>query len=170
MKDWIYGIVENLLYNNLVEDEELEHIEDEELDRRIQKVCDCLIDDGDLETEIVRLIEENAEWYYYHEAKNKYVTEVNIDDSYKEMEVADEWGVAYVWAGKFGAEYNYCTDGENNYSAIYMMEMANDGQWYTITDNYKHYEINWDSETWKRELEIEMVNFVKENTLSLGEH
>jgi hypothetical protein len=71
MNNWIYGIIENLLYNNLVEDEDLENISEKELDNLIKKTYNYIVDDSDLETELVRLIEECGEWHYYHNVKEK---------------------------------------------------------------------------------------------------
>lgn len=71
MNNWIYGIIENLLYNNNVEDKDLENISEKELDNLVEKTYNCIINDGDLENEIVHLIEDGAEWYYYHVVKDR---------------------------------------------------------------------------------------------------
>lgn len=71
MNNWIYGVIENLLYNNNVEDEDLENISEKELDNLVKKTYNCIVNDGDLENEIIHLIEESAEWYYYHIVKDR---------------------------------------------------------------------------------------------------
>ena len=70
MKSWVYMIIENMFYSPTFKDEEFENMSDEEINDKIQKVCDLVIADGDLENEIDNLISESAEWYYYHCVKN----------------------------------------------------------------------------------------------------
>ena len=53
---------------------------------------------------------------------DKFEFELNMDDSYKNCETIDEWGMATIWAEDYGAEYNLCLQNGDNYSAIYFME------------------------------------------------
>lgn len=93
------------------------------------------------------------------ELKNSplYSYEINICEEYKDLET-DEWGCAFAWYGdNLGVEYNFCIDNGTNYCAIYKMEI-NDKTDYMETDytTYNHYEINFDDENWKRDLEDAM--------------
>lgn len=87
--------------------------------------------------------------------------ELNMDDSYKNYETIDEWGMAVVWAGYYGAEYNFCLEDGDNYSAIYFMEYDEEtGNWETDSNCFKHYEIDFNNPNWKLELKEAMYNFV----------
>ena len=87
--------------------------------------------------------------------------ELNMDDSYKNCENIDEWGMALVWAGYYGAEYNLCLEDGDNYSAIYFMEYNEEtNNWETDSNCFKHYEIDFDNPNWKLELKETMYNFV----------
>ncbi len=87
--------------------------------------------------------------------------ELNMDDSYKNYEIIDEWGMAVVWAGYYGAEYNFCIEKGNNYSAIYFMEYNDETDyWETEYDCFEHYEIDFNNPNWKLELKEAMYNFV----------
>lgn len=68
--------------------------------------------------------------------------ELNMDESYRNVDYIDEWGMAYVWNGKYGAEYNYCIEGTENLCAIYFMCEDDKGEWHTDSDRYVHYEID----------------------------
>lgn len=92
---------------------------------------------------------------------NKFEFELNMDDSYKNCENIDEWGMAVVWAGYYGAEYNLCLEDGDNYSAIYFMEYNNEtNYWETEYDCFKHYEIDFNNPNWKLELKEAMYNFI----------
>ena len=87
--------------------------------------------------------------------------ELNMDDSYKNYETIDEWGMAVVWAGYYRAEYNFCLEDGDNYSAIYFMEYDEEtGNWETDSNCFKHYEIDFNNPNWKLELKEAMYNFV----------
>lgn len=84
-----------------------------------------------------------------------YEFELNMSKEYQKKKVWDEWGMAYVFSGKLGAEYNYYVD--VNYkqdgteeridaSAIYLMWEEDNGFWETDVDCFEHYEIEWDKE------------------------
>lgn len=92
---------------------------------------------------------------------NKFEFELNMDDSYKNCENIDEWGMAVVWAGYYGAEYNLCLEDGDNYSAIYFMEYNDEtDNWETEYDCFKHYEIDFNNPNWKLELKEAMYNFI----------
>lgn len=92
---------------------------------------------------------------------NKFEFELNMDDSYKNCENIDEWGMAVVWAGYYGAEYNLCLEDGDNYSAIYFMEYNDETDyWETEYDCFKHYEIDFNNPNWKLELKEAMYNFI----------
>lgn len=104
-------------------------------------------------------------------ADKEYEFELNMSKEYQKKEVWDEWGMAYVFGDKFGAEYNYYVD--VNYkqdgteeridaSAIYLMWEEDNGFWETDVDCFEHYEIEWDKEDWAERLKNKMIEFVKE--------
>lgn len=88
--------------------------------------------------------------------KEKYHYELNMDDSYAEPGVYDEWGAAMVWNkhGK-GAEYNFYFDGKSECSAIYKMDEDS-----TDPTTYEHYEIDFTMEDWKDRLINAMIGCV----------
>ena len=69
MNDWIYGMIENYIYNNYIEDEELDELSIDELDKIVKKIYNCILDDVDLENDIKSVVQDGAEWYYSHEIK-----------------------------------------------------------------------------------------------------
>lgn len=90
-----------------------------------------------------------------------YKFELNMDDSYKQYTDIDEWGMAVVWAGYYGAEYNFCIEEGDNYSAIYYMEYnEKTDYWDTDYNCFEHYEINFNDFNWKKDLEKAMYNFI----------
>lgn len=92
---------------------------------------------------------------------NKFEFELNMDDSYKNCENIDEWGMAVVWAGYYGAEYNLCLEDGDNYSAIYFMEYNDETDyWETEYDCFKHYEIDFNNPNWKLDLKEAMYDFI----------
>lgn len=92
---------------------------------------------------------------------NKYKFELNMDDSYKQYTDIDEWGMAVIDFGTYGAEYNFCIEEGDNYSAIYYMEYNEEtGYWDTDYNYFEHYEINFNNPNWKLELKEAMYNFV----------
>lgn len=87
--------------------------------------------------------------------------ELNMDDGYKQYTDIDEWGMAVIDFGTYGAEYNFCIEEGNNYSAIYYMEYNEEtGYWNTDYNCFEHYEINFNDSNWKKDLEKAMYNFV----------
>ncbi len=92
---------------------------------------------------------------------NNFEFELNMDDSYKNCETIDEWGMAMVWAGDYGAEYNLCLQDGDNYSAIYFMKYDDETDyWDTDCSCFEHYEIDFNNPNWKLELKETMYNFV----------
>lgn len=92
---------------------------------------------------------------------NKYKFELNMDNSYKKYIDIDEWGTAVIDFGTYGAEYNFCIEEGNNYSAIYYMEYnPNTSYWNTDYNCFEHYEINFNNSNWKKDLEKAMYNFI----------
>ena len=71
----------------------------------------------------------------------------------KTLENADEWGVAELWFGNKGVEYNYCIDDGENCSAIYKTEI-NEKNGYRETDysSFIHYEVDFNDMNWKTDL------------------
>lgn len=93
-----------------------------------------------------------------------YKFELNMDDSYKQYTDIDEWGMAVIDFGTYGAEYNFCIEEGDNYSAIYYMEYnEKTGYWDTDYNCFEHYEINFNDFNWKKDLEKAMYNFVIDN-------
>lgn len=90
--------------------------------------------------------------------REDYSFECNMSEEYKTYESHDEWGCACVWIGEDkGAEYNFCFDGGNSCCAIYKMEMNHEtGYMETDYSIFVHYDIEWDKENWKEELEDAM--------------
>ena len=93
---------------------------------------------------------------------NKYKFELNMNNSYKKYIDIDEWGTAVIDFGTYGAEYNFCIEEGNNYSAIYYMEYNEEtGYWDTDYNCcFEHYEINFNDFNWKKDLEKAMYNFI----------
>lgn len=86
---------------------------------------------------------------------------LSMDDSYKQYTDIDEWGMAVIDFGTYGAEYNFCIEEGDNYSAIYYMEYnEKTGYWDTDYNCFEHYEINFNDFNWKKDLEKAMYNFV----------
>lgn len=94
------------------------------------------------------------------ELKNSigYSFECNMTEEYESYEIYDEWGCAYVWfGGNRGAEYNFCIDELDNYSAFYKMELnEKTGYMETDYDSNIHYEIDFNESNWKEKLENAM--------------
>lgn len=92
---------------------------------------------------------------------NGYEFECNMSDEYKDYDICDEWGCAFVWLGNIGAEYNFCIDinRENKeiYTAcaIYKIEFDNNYM-KTNYDIFVHYDIDFNKSNWKEELENAM--------------
>lgn len=85
-----------------------------------------------------------------------YEFECNMNEEYKDIQI-DEWGCAFVWLDDIGVEYNFCIDGDTNSCAIYKTEINADTTYMeTDYDKYIHYEIDFDNENWKQELENAM--------------
>ncbi len=90
-----------------------------------------------------------------------YEFRLNMDDSYKQYTDIDEWEMAVVWVGYYGAEYNFCLQNGDDYSAIYFMEYNDETDyWETEYDCFEHYEIDFNNPNWKLELKEAMYNFV----------
>lgn len=89
---------------------------------------------------------------------NAYEFECNMSKEYKAYENHDEWGCAFVWLGEnIGVEYNFSIDECESFCAIYKIEFNNDTD-YMETDynTYIHYNIDFDNDNWKEELENAM--------------
>ena len=86
---------------------------------------------------------------------------INMDESYKNYSDIDEWEMAVVWVGRYGAEYNFCLENGDNYSAIYFMKYNDETDyWDTDHDCFKHYEIDFNNPNWEKDLEKAMYDFV----------
>ncbi len=98
----------------------------------------------------------------------KYDFEINMSEEFKDLSCCDEWGCAYFWSHKLGAEYNYCIDGDDDYSAIYLMYIEDD---LCSTDHncYVPYHIDWNDEQWEWNLQVEMISFVRVEKHRMGE-
>lgn len=68
-KNWVNSVVQNYLCS-LIFDNNPDADMKKEYDK-IERVCLNVINDGDLENEIINLIEESAEWYYNHLEEEK---------------------------------------------------------------------------------------------------
>ena len=44
-------------------------------------------------------------------------------DDRKNEDCCDYWGAGFAWYKNYGVEYNFCVDGEENASAIYLMQI-----------------------------------------------
>lgn len=67
-----------------------------------------------------------------------------------DCENEDYWGAGFAWYKNYGVEYNFCVDGEENASAIYLMRYnPNMDYMETDHDKYIHYEINFEEKDWK---------------------
>lgn len=88
-----------------------------------------------------------------------YKFECKLTKEYKDNKY-DEWGCAFVWLGNMGAEYNFCIDNSTNkminQCAIYKTEIDSDNYIETDYTTFVHYEIDFDNENWKEELENAM--------------
>ena len=63
-KNWVNSVVQNYLCSLIFDNNPDADMKKEY--EKIEKVCLEVINDGNLEREIVNLIEESAEWYYNH--------------------------------------------------------------------------------------------------------
>ena len=71
-------------------------------------------------------------------------------DDRKNEDCCDYWGAGFAWYKNYGVEYNFCVDGEENASAIYLMRYnPNMDYMETDHDKYIHYEINFEEKDWK---------------------
>lgn len=67
-----------------------------------------------------------------------------------DCENEDYWGAGFAWYKSYGVEYNFCVDGEENASAIYLMRYNSEiDDMETDHDKYIHYEINFEEKDWK---------------------
>ena len=99
--------------------------------------------------------------------KKTYNFWLNMNDSYKYETSIDEWGCASLalLGSDYGCEYNYCIDGDDDLSAIYLYRYNPKYDDYeTDTSCYRAYSIEWDKEDWKQRLMVEMTNFLEDNT------
>ena len=95
-----------------------------------------------------------------------YEFECNMTEEYKNYNVHDEWGCAFVWFGEIvGAEYNFCVDAdyktEEFYTAcaIYKTVFNKETEYMeTDYDTFIHYDIDFNNDNWKKELEDAMCN------------
>lgn len=94
--------------------------------------------------------------------KDGYEFECNMSEEYKNYDNHDEWGCAFVWIeDNIGAEYNFAIETYNDEvykpCAIYKMEFnAENDYWETDYGTFNHYEIDFDNENWREELEDAM--------------
>lgn len=71
-------------------------------------------------------------------------------DDRKNEDCCDYWGAGFAWYKNYGVEYNFCVDGEENASAIYLMRYnPNMDYMETDHDKYIHYEIIFEEKDWK---------------------
>ena len=86
-----------------------------------------------------------------------YEFELNMDESYADIENIDEWGSAFLQGENGGGvEYNFCKDSNDDCSAIYYFEQDEE----YLSTNYDedvHYEIDFNNENWEQELIDAMV-------------
>lgn len=67
-----------------------------------------------------------------------------------DCENEDYWGAGFAWYKSYGVEYNFCVDGEENASAIYLMRYNSEiDDMETDHDKYIHYEIDFEEKDWK---------------------
>lgn len=92
--------------------------------------------------------------------KNGYEFECNMSNEYKDYKNHDEWGCAFIWFGEnseIGVEYNFCFDDGESCCAIYKMGLNEKTDYMeTDYDTYVHYDIDFDNDNWKEELENAM--------------
>ena len=71
-------------------------------------------------------------------------------DDCEDEDYCDYWGAGFAWYKNYGVEYNFCVDGEENASAIYLMRYNPEmDDMETDHDKYIHYEINFEEKDWK---------------------
>lgn len=89
-----------------------------------------------------------------------YEFECSMSEEYKDYKIHDEWGCAFLWLGEFiGVEYNFCIDNDYTACAIYKIKFNKDEHYMTTDyDTFVHYDIDFNSENWKNELENAMCN------------
>lgn len=86
----------------------------------------------------------------------EYQFDCDMTKEYKDENNCDEWGCASVWVDDIGVEYNFCIDDGENCCAIYKTEIGDNGYMETDCSTFTHYEIDFDNENWKEELENAM--------------
>jgi len=104
---------------------------------------------------------------YYIDSVETVVTkpydfECNLSEEYKACECCDEWGSATLWLNESsGVEYNFCVDNGCNSSAIYKMYCKEVEVWETDYSTFEHYEIDFENENWRGDLESVMYEVAK---------
>lgn len=87
----------------------------------------------------------------------------NILEEIKDVNVHDEWGCAFVFYGEHvGVEYNFCIDHGTNSSGIYKTVVGEDNILSTDYSTSTHYEIDFENDNWKKELENAMCSALLE--------
>lgn len=84
-----------------------------------------------------------------------------------DCENEDYWGAGFAWYKSYGVEYNFCVDGEENASAIYLMRYNSEiDDMETDHDKYIHYEINFEEKDWKErfleKMRMVLLNYYSE--------
>lgn len=84
-----------------------------------------------------------------------------------DCENEDYWGAGFAWYKSYGVEYNFCVDGEENASAIYLMRYNSEiDDMETDHDKYIHYEINFEEKDWKerflKKMGMVLLNYYSE--------
>ena len=79
--------------------------------------------------------------------------EINMDESYAEMQSIDDMDAAYLCDGnQCGCVYEYCYDGVSEMSTIYKSEYGE-----IDTNTYTFYEIDFSFDNWKEKLIDAMI-------------
>ena len=105
----------------------------------------------------IKELKANKDYYFYCDISKPEVLKEITDTDY-----FDEWGCAFISVGEnVGVEYNLCIDNttnENiNCSAIYAVNYDEESdECETDTSTFIHYEIDFDNQKWKTELESAM--------------
>lgn len=95
-----------------------------------------------------------------------YEFDLQINDSYKDIEDIEEWGCAFLWLDdNRGVEYNFCIDNSTNEhincSAIYPAYVNSEGYMENDTSWWIHYEIDFNEPQWREKLEMAMFKAAK---------
>lgn len=149
--DWADFIVRNNIKNEYSSNREI-------FTKCVRQECENIME---ILSRPIQTLEETDNYFNHIEENEGYV---------------DSWGDVIMWfdgvdvkRNFVGVEYNFCIDGDENFSAFYLMfdtepEIENeyyDGYYiYTLTDYCEHYEIDFNDSDWREKAKVGAYNAI----------